>query len=322
MVLRLFAAFVSENRPHVRRECSSDVHAYTGESANVVPTPLYSSAVRRALIALLPFLAACGSSSSPSAPSPVPVPSSITITATIADTVTGAVIGSSVQSVNGLPAQLTIARAGYVTRQTWVSSAEPRIDLFPEAGFDLTFYRQFARGSLDGAVQPLRVLAAAPSIYLQTAGLSAATVAALETAAREAVPAFSGGRFALTTWETGAEARTPRAGWITVELVNDPAQNCGRATIGAAVNQLWLNLTDRCGPSRVTGFAHELGHALGFWHVTAPDGLMLANAAIGAQPSPLERHHAALAYTRSAGNTDVDSDPRVPSTFQTLIVVD
>ena len=277
----------------------------------------------RVLLALLPFLAACGSSPQ-TGPSPVPVPSSITITATIADTVTGAVIGSHVQSVNSLPAQLTIAQAGYVTRQTWVSSAEPRIDLFPEAGFDLAFYRQFARGALDGAVQPLRVLAQAPSIYLQTAGLSAANVAALEAAARATLPALTGGRFTVMTWETGAEARAPRAGWITIELVNDPALNCGRATIGASTNQVWLNLADRCERSRTSGtaFAHELGHALGFWHVTAPDGLMFATAAIGAQPSNMERHHGALAYTRLPGNSDVDSDARTASTVQTRVVVD
>ena len=123
--------------------------------------------MRITLLLLLPFLAACSKGSTPISPSPQPAPAPsapvtpapLTVTATLTNTVTGAVIGSSAQTVTSLPAQLTIAQAGYVTRQTWVSGTEPRIDLFPEAGFDLGFFRAFARDAFARplAVQPLRL---------------------------------------------------------------------------------------------------------------------------------------------------------------------
>lgn len=299
-----------------RRKCQ--------QSANAV-----LSVMSRAWFALLPLIAACGSSAPTPGPSPVPSPSGpISVTATLTDTVSGAIIGQLVQSVTSFPAQLTIAQAGYVTRSTWVSSAEPRIDLFPEAGFDLTFYRQFARGTLDGAAQPLRVLAQAPSIYLQTAGLSAANVAALEAAARATLPALTGGRFQVTTWETGETLPADRAGWVTVELYED-ATGCGRASVGASRGHVWMNTAARCAYGgyavHPAAFGHELGHALGYWHVESPGHLMHRGSTYGAGTavvSNLERHHGALAYTRQAGNQDVDADPRVPASFQTVMVVD
>lgn len=271
----------------------------------------------RALLALLPFLAACSSGPS-TGPSPTPQP--VTITGSIADTVSGAVIGQFVQSVNGLPAQVTVSQAGYVTRSTWVHSADPRVDLFPEAGFDLAFYRDFARA---GGSDVLRVLTSAPSFVVQPDAVSAGMLAQLEASARAAVPAFTGGRLSVTSWATGAPQES--SGRIAVEFVNDPDQSCGRARLGASAGHVWLNLAARCSPDAYmpTAIAHEIGHALGFSHVTETDALMFANPAFGRTlPSSKERHHAALAYSRVPGNTDVDVDPKVPSSFQTSVIID
>lgn len=192
---------------------------------------------------------------------------------------------------------------GYITRDT--RSGVSTVDLIPEAGFDLAFYRQLARNGFEspGSLEPLRVLSQAPSIYLQTAGLTAGNVAALEQAARAVVPALTGGRFTVTTWETGRDRRAAQSGWIVVELYTDANAECGRSVIGGG--EIRLNTIPIC--RMVRSFAHELGHALGFWHVA--DATMLMHAPSGAdQPSAHERHHAAIAYKRQAGNRDIDSD--------------
>lgn len=221
------------------------------------------------LLALL--CAACGSERSPVGPTPTPGPGSFT--GSVTDTITGAPVSGFSALIAG--GRLTVSAPGYVTRETRANASS--VDLIPEAGFDLDFYRQFARGAVDGPIEALRVLSRPPSIYLQTAGLSASNVAALEQAARAVVPAMTGGRFQVQAWETGDSARAESAGWVVVDVVNDDSP-CGRAATGATAGHVWLNITARC---RFGGFvaypgilAHELGHSLGFRHVDRPGHMM------------------------------------------------
>lgn len=265
----------------------------------------------KAVATILALLLA-GCSGSPTAPSPTPSPSPSpapppTFSGSVTNTVSGApVLGFSATISAG---RLTVSAPGYLTRET--STGRSTVDLIPEAGFDLSFYRQFARGSLDGSMQPLRVLSAAPSIYLQTAGLTAANVAALEQAARAVVPALTGGRFHVQAWETGADRRGERNGWIVVDVVNDN-EKCMRSYTGASAGHIWINLTSAClrdGVPYVPLFAHEIGHALGFWHVAETRAIMHEPMTAGVLvASDVERHHAAIAYARQAGNRDVDID--------------
>ncbi|HXH06194.1 MAG TPA: hypothetical protein VNI83_06355, partial [Vicinamibacterales bacterium] len=53
--------------------------------------------------------------------------------------------------------------------------------------------------------------------------------------------------------------------------------------------------------------AHELGHALGYTHVTSRRSLM--NPAIGPEPTEFDRQAAALAFDRPPGNRSPDVDP-------------
>ena len=270
--------------------------------------------MRYLLIVGVLALAGCGGGN-PNAPSPTPSPSPSpppTFSGTVTNTVSGApVFGFSATISNG---RLVVSAPGYVTRDTRAGALT--VDLIPEAGFDVAFYRQFARGTLEDPMQPLRVLPAAPSIYLQTEGLTAGDVIALEQAARAAVPALSGDRFQVQAWETGATARTPTTGWIVVTVTNDTAQPCGLTNVGASAGLVRLNSASRCGFNGRTIdpplFAHELGHALGFYHVAASGHLMKPRATFAERtsvlPSDLERHHALIAYKRSAGNRDLDVD--------------
>jgi hypothetical protein len=252
-------------------------------------------------------LVGCGSERSPLGPTPTPSPAPATFSGSVTDTVTGAPVAGFTALVSG--SRLTVSAPGYVTRETRAGASS--VDIIPEASFDLEFYRQFARGTLEDPMQPLRVLAQAPSLYLQTAGLSTATISALEQAARGVVPAMTGGRFTVTAWETGTNLRSDAYGWIVIELVNDPTANCGRSNVGAVAGHVWLNRADRCSFDQYspTALAHEIGHALGFFHVASPDALMFAHPAFGRiAPSDIERRHAAIAYHRQAGNRDIDVD--------------
>lgn len=257
-------------------------------------------------LALAVLLVGCGGGS-PTGPSPAPGPVA-DFTGSVTDTVTGAHVSGFTALVAG--GRLTISAPGYVTRETGAGAST--VDLIPEAGFDLDFYRQLARNSFEaGSAEPLRVLSQPPSVYLHRAGLSDAHVAALEQAARAIVPELTGGRFQVVAFESGNQVRGESAGWIVIELVDDQAAPCGRTAVGAPAGHIWLNTIERCrrdgmpiGSTRL--LQHELGHSLGFRHVANPAALM--HAVTSGIVTDLERHHALIAYKRTAGNRDVDVD--------------
>lgn len=61
---------------------------------------------------------------------------------------------------------------------------------------------------------------------------------------------------------------------------------------------------------------HELGHALGYTHVTARTSIM--NPAIGPEPTEFDRLAAIIAFQRPPGNRAPDTDPVPPSTSSTF----
>ena len=270
--------------------------------------------LRHAWVAGALVAAACGGGGSGS-PVPFTTPSpSPTVTGTLSNTVSGAPIGPFSRTVTSLPAVLEFTAPGYYARTTRIAREGQDVDLLPNAGFDLEFYQEFARGALSGPLQPLRTLNTTTlSFYVQIEGASgfAAQVAAqFETVARRVVPGVTGGRVQVGLWETGTGARPLSPGLVVVERTDDNSDVCGRALVGQPAGHIWVDSNRFCNAAAT--FAHEIGHALGFTHVTRPGSMMRPEqprANLNDTPTDIERLHGAIAYRRPRGNRDIDVDP-------------
>ena len=142
-------------------------------------------------------------------------------------------------------------------------------------------------------------------------------LARILTAIQQAVPAFTGGHYAAAAIVTGTEARAQQTDWINVDVHRDPNEReiCGLAYIGANPGSITLNDdVCSCGSNKIPGAVtmHEVGHALGYFHVSDRNSLMypfIAGDCPNGALSSAESYHAGIVYSRPYGNTDPDNDP-------------
>ena len=224
--------------------------------------------LRRAVVGLTVFAAACGGSS-PAQPTsqppptaiPAPVPSVLTLSGTVTAsnggqplpgvTVEAAAMSSTTDGAGryslSLPAgtqapRFAIAGAGLLTRNGFFSSGSSRtvdLEAFALGGFDHGYFRAIARNGYEqpAALQPLRRWTRAPMLYIRTVddtgrAILPEVLQQVVSIASSAVPQYTNGRFGVAAIEQGTDTRRGQAGWITIDWTRDATTFCGSASVG------------------------------------------------------------------------------------------
>jgi hypothetical protein len=237
---------------------------------------------------------------------------------------------------------MVISGGGVVERRKSVTipGEVSRETLIP-ASFDLTAFDEMFRGTgrlqrwtaapalvVLGKVMQFENFAAGERYHATSEQMTEAETTMLIEHLTEGLSLLTGGTFnsfasiAIENPASGAVVDTLRPGAIVVgryrgvqTLANTIgfgrwANSGGTAEVTGGAIYLDRNYDRSSGDSRLLRI-HELGHALGYLHVTARPSIM--NPAIGPQPAEFDRVAAAIAFQRMPGNQSPDNDEAGPS---------
>jgi hypothetical protein len=119
------------------------------------------------------------------------------------------------------------------------------------------------------------------------------------------------------SYSAGAQVKTLRAGKIVVGRYKGVQGLANTIGFGGRVTNDNGDVTagsvyldrdfDKASEQRRLLRTHELGHALGYFHVTTRTSIM--NPAIGPEPTAFDRQGAIIAFQRQPGNQSPDNDP-------------
>ena len=229
----------------------------------------------------------------------------------------------------------TLTAPGFLQRRAALMVSGPRSGLAfnmisLQAPFSLEFYRQLVRNSIDrpSGYSETNPWPYDPRFYIRTVTedtgeiVPDSIVGGVRRVLTASVPELSAGRLKAAEIRVGTAPMLPAVGWVEVSFVRAfPTGIGGQATVGlvGARGYIRLKYLDEgdlynprnCESGTVFIAEHEAVHTMGFFHTdsTVTDFQSAGTGCLGVGRTSRVTYHAAIMYSRPAGNLDPDYDP-------------